>query len=429
MTPTPPLPIFDSHPPEPEVARSWLRRIHHLSNATEQVFSRLYRNLGGQPGLHSQLDEAQADLALTERRNRRLRRLLRNSQMEISRLQAILEAISEGIIMQDLDGRILYMNQAAYQILGSESKFWNSELAQLFSAVSAAPDTQAELVPLGEPHKLNIGSRMLSVQLAAVNDSQKQRIGTLIVLRDATQDELNERIKHSFVMHISHELRTPLAPMRIASEILLNTPEDQAPNQRMLEMISRNVDILDRMVNEMIDLSAMTAGALEIRHEPVQLAPLIGDLYEEFRLDAKNAKIELLLMTAHAESLTLVGDEKFLRWSISNLLRNAIQYNERGGRVDLRVKRDIRQSRPHIVLEVRDTGVGIRDEDLPKIFDLFYRGEARTKSGKRLDPRGLGQGLYVARTIAHAHGGALSVESRLHEGTKFRLILPAGVMH
>lgn len=425
MTPTPPLPLFEPRSPEPEAARNWLMRIHQLGNATEQVFSRLYRNLGGNPSLRSQLEDAQGDLALAERRNRRLRRLLRNSQMELSRLEAILQAISEGIIMQDLEGRILYMNSAAYDILGSESKFWNSELAQLFSSAATPPDTQAELVPVGKPHKLSIGSRLLSVQLAAITDSQHLRIGTLIILRDSTRDELNERMKHSFVMHISHELRTPLAPMRVASEILLNTPEDQAPNRRMLEMISRNVDILDRMVNEMIDLSAMTAGALEIRHEPVELAPLIGDLYEEFRPDAKSAKVELQLIAAHADTLTLLGDEKFLRWSISNLLRNAIQYNERGGRVDLRVKRSTKQDKPHILLEVRDTGVGIRDEDLPKIFDLFYRGEARTKAGKRLDPRGLGQGLYVARTIAHAHGGALNVESRLHQGSQFRLILPA----
>lgn len=399
------------------------QRFHQLGYAAEQVFSRLYRTLG-QPAKPSPLAQAQEQLERQEKRNRQLRRLLRNSQLEVERLHAILSAISDGIIMQDPVGRIVYMNDAAYALLGSERNFWTSELGQLFHAYRDVP-SGAELAPLSEPRKLSLGNRVLTVQLAAIADSQKTRIGTLVMLRDVTKDEISERLRNSLIAHVSHELRTPLAPLRLASEVLLSSPSDQPLNRRMLEMIGRNVDVLDRMVNEMIDLAALTSGAFQARRDLLALDELLSDLYQEFSVDAQEAQLEFQLLLVDYDRLRVLGDEKALRWAISNLLRNAIQYTEADGRVSLRCRLDERGARPLVMIEVRDTGVGISDDDLPKIFDLFYRGTARNASGKRLDPRGLGQGLFVARAIAHAHDGALSVQSELHRGSSFVLYLPA----
>jgi len=399
------------------------QRFHQLGHAAEQVFSRLYRTLG-QPAQPSALAQAQEQAERQEKRNRQLRRLLRNSQLEVERLHAILAAISEGIIMQDTEGRIVYMNDAAYTLLGNERNFWTSELGQLFNAYQDVT-TSAELAPLGEPRKLSLGKRFLTAQLAAVADSQQARIGTLIILRDVTQDEISQRLRNSLITHISHELRTPLAPLRLASEVLLGSSPEQPPNRRMLEMIGRNVDVLDRMVNEMIDLAAMTSGAFQVAREPLALDALLGELYQEFSADAQEAQLEFQLLLVEYDRLRILGDNKALRWAIGGLLRNAMQYTEAGGRVGLRCRLDERGPRPLVVVEVRDNGVGIHDDDLPRIFELFYRGTARSASGKRLDPRGLGQGLFVARAIAAAHDGALSVQSELYKGSSFTLYLPA----
>jgi signal transduction histidine kinase len=410
---------MEPNPSNPQQVGGILNRVHQLGVATEQLFSRLYKGLNNRQQAEQLALQQQA-----EKRNRQLRRMLKDSTMQVDRLQAILANISEGIILQDLDGRVLEMNQAARDLLGSERNLWHSEIVNLFTDFRDITTTDNELAPLGQPQRIQVQDRVIGTQLAAIADTKGERIGTLIILRDVTKDELSNRLRNSFVTHISHELRTPLAPMRLASEILLNSPQDKAPNRRMLELISRNVDILDRMVNEMIDISAMSSGTFEIRGDTIYLESLLYDIAEEFKDDLAEAKLEIQWIFKQVDALIVKGDEKFLRWSISNLFRNAVQYNEPNQQIIIRVGLQTNAPNPYIVLQIADTGVGISAEDLPNVFDLFFRGKPRTRAGKLIDPRGLGQGLYVARKIAEAHGGSLNVQSKLAEGSIFTMILP-----
>jgi signal transduction histidine kinase len=320
--------------------------------------------------------------------------------------------------MQDIDGNILMMNSAAREMLGDQNN-----LETIFNDHHNLPVIGRELAPLSEARQIDIGDRVLSAQMAAVADHQGERIGTITILRDVTQDALSSRLKRSFVTHISHELITPLAPMRVASEILMNAPGDQPANRRMLEMIGRNIDILDRMVSEMLDMSAMTSGSFHVRFDPLSLEDLIWDVVNGFSVDIKEARLDVTVMLRDSDALHLRGDLKHLRWSLSNLLRNAIQYTEKSGHIFVAAGMN-RQQPEQLFVEVTDTGVGISAEDLPHIFDLFFRGEARTASGKRIDPRGLGQGLFVAKTVAQAHGGSLQVASQQHNGSSFTMLLP-----
>jgi PAS domain S-box-containing protein len=404
-----------------------LQRVHQLGSATEELFSRIYDGLSKR----DQLAEAEEALQETRRRarlvavrNKKLRQMLRNRTLEAKRLHAILASISEGIIMQDTEGRIVMMNDAAKNLIGSQRNFWKSDLGTLFNERRDLQTIGKELAPLGEAERVEVANRVLSVQLAAVDDADDNRMGTLMILRDITRDALSERMKRSFVTHISHELITPLSPMRMASEVLLNSPEDKPPNQRMLEMISRNVDILDRMVQEMLDLSAMTGGDFQVQKEAMTLEHLLWEVAWSHDDDIQDADLELLVMLRDRPALNAVqGDGKHLRWALTNLVRNAVQYNLRGGQITLSGGIN-RHNDNEIFVQVADTGVGISDEDMRHIFDLFYRGEPRTPDGKRLDPRGLGQGLFVARKIATAHGGYLYAESAVGEGSIFTLTLP-----
>ncbi len=403
-------------------AGGMLQRLHLLGGATEDLFNRLYGGLNRR----KQLAETLEQLDNMDVRNRQLREALKDKSIENQRLTGILASISEGIIMQDTEGRIVMMNSAAQQMLGSHKTFWSSELGILFRESRDIQTVGDAIVPVGEAKRVNVNNRAVSAQIAAIADSDNERIGTLMILQDVTADDLANRMKNGFVTHISHELITPLAPMRVASEILLNTPEGQAPNPRMLEMIGKNVDILDRLVTEMLDMSAMTAGDFQVKREELLLEELVLEVVQDLKPDIDDNKLEIFLMFKHSQDLMLMGDSKHLRRAVSNLLRNAIQYTLPENSLWLAVGSD--REKPHeIYFEVADTGVGISEDDLPHIFDLFYRGDARTENGKKIDPRGLGQGLFVAKTIAQAHGGKLTVESTLYEGSTFKLTVPRNI--
>lgn len=409
---------MSQEPREADDVGGILKRVHLLGSATEELFSRLYGGLNRR----KQLAEAAAQLEQIEFRNRQLRRALKQKTIQTERLNAILGSISEGIIMQDTEGRIVMMNEAAKEILGNQRNFWASQLGVMFNENKDLPTLSNELAPLGEAKEFLINNRPVSAQIAAVT-AKNERIGTMMILRQSQQNDFDERIKHSFVSHISHELITPLASMRVASEVLRNTPPDKPVNRRMLEIVGNNIDMLDRMVTEMLDMSAMTSGNFSVLHEPIAVDDLVWEVVKGFEDDFFEAKLEVFVMLKHTENLRILGDKKKLQWAISNLVRNAIQYNEAGQSVWIGAGID-HDSPEELVIEVADTGVGISEEDMPYIFDLFFRGEPRNSKGKKLDPRGLGQGLFVSRTIALAHGGNINCNSVQYEGSSFTMRLP-----
>jgi len=318
---------------------------------------------------------------------------------------------------------VIEINSAAKDIIGTNRDLWNSELVKLFANFSHVTQLNAELTPLDQPRRLMVANRPVNAQVVALADAQGQRIGTLIILQpDKPHDDVH-RVKASLVEHISHELRTPLAPLRLASDMLLAASEDAPPNRRMLELISRNVDVLDRMVNEMIDIAAMSSGLLAMRSEVVLLEDLVMDLYDEYKDDIAEAGHEIQILFKDADRLIVQADPKYLRWALSNVLKNSIQYTEPQGHIYVRLG-VLNADSPHVFIDIEDTGVGISPEDQPHIFNLFFRGKPRSKTGKLIDPRGLGQGLYVARTVAEAHGGTLQFRSEVGRGSQFRFLLP-----
>ncbi len=392
-----------------------INRVNSLGTATEKLFSRLYSGLRRRS---SSPAPAANDLS---NRNRQLQRALKRRDMEIERLNGILATIDEGIIMQDLDGRIILVNNAAKRLIGTRKDIWDSELGTLFSAYRDVTHVESELAPLGEPTRIQVNNMILGAQVAAVADSKGERLGTLIVLRDVTHDALSERLKNEFVTAISHELRTPMAVIKGMSDVIMNQPADRAPNRRFLETLSRNVDILDRMIVELLDISEMSAQAFSIRRDPVNLEELIWNVVNGMTPEVRRSQLDVAVMLRDVERLLVVGDDQRLRWALGHLLQNAIRYTEAAGHIIVMASGS---DAKRVTIQVVDTGVGISKKDLPHIFERFYRGEPRTASGKLLDPRGLGQGLFVARAVTEAHGGYLTVRSEPGQGSIFTMVLP-----
>lgn len=409
--------MSDQPETDPKEIGGVLNRVNRLGTTTERLFSRLYAGLTRRSKLQTQ-EHPQIHL------NAQLQEMLKKREMEIERFNAILGKIDEGIIMQDLEGRIVLMNNGARNLLGSQKNVWDTELGTLFDAYREVVTVDTELAPLGEPTRIQANNRILAAQLAAVADSHGQRLGTMIVLRDVTRDALAERLKNQFILGISHELNTPMTVIKGMSELLAAQPEDQPANRHFLEKLTRNVDILNSMVVELLDLSEMGAGNFSIRQDEVNLENLVWSVVKGKAHEINRAKLRIGVMINGYQKLRVIGDDERLRWALGHLVQNSARYTEAGGEITVKVGFT---GENRIAIHVVDTGVGISEKDLPHVFERFYRGEPRTPSGKLLDPRGLGQGLFVARTVIDAHKGYLTVKSEQGKGSRFTLVLPAAV--
>jgi two-component system phosphate regulon sensor histidine kinase PhoR len=403
--------------------RSVLRLMGEFGTATERFFGRVYRGLDrkqtGTPSAPPAAPGTEPD-ALRQM-NRELLERAREAQAMALQLQSVFQNISEGVIVQDVEGRLQFVNDAAYRLLGSIKAFWESELGRMFEKLRDLPPRVSEIEPLGAPIRVQVNNRILGAQVASVGAPDGTPLGSLIILRDVTKEALADRLKDEFITQITHELRTPLTAIKGMSEVLLSQPGDRPPNRKFLEAIGRNAAILDRMIIELLDISEITAGSFQVRQQDISLIEMVQDIIKGEEPRTRKSNIRVNVMVASHQRARIVGDDRRLRWAVGHLIDNGINYTPLGGKLSVRVGL-IKGDR--VLVQVQDSGVGISNRDLPHIFERFYRGEARTTDGRILDPRGLGQGLYIARAVAEAHGGYLVVSSTPGEGSQFTMGLP-----
>ena len=170
----------------------------------------------------------------------------------------------------------------------------------------------------------------------------------------------------------------------------------------MVELLTHNVDVLDRMVVEMLDLAELGAGTCRLMKTSVDLEALLASTVRSMMPDVVRAQLEVKLMLRDVSRLNVYADETRLRWAIGHLIRNGVQYTEPDGCIWVAAGIDD-LNQDALAIDVVDTGVGISDTDMPRLFERFYRGAAVTSSGRRIDPRGLGQDCICTRS-ALAHG-------------------------
>jgi two-component system phosphate regulon sensor histidine kinase PhoR len=401
-----------------DVVWNLLRFVDDFGRASEGFFKRLYQGLRRKPVQRS--PEPDQESALRQA-NRELSMRLHHLQTLAARLEAIFARLEEGVIMQSPEGRVVLINDAAMRLIGSMRLFWESDLGRLFKQAHDLPDATAELEPIGKPLRVQINNRILGVRLSAVRAQDGSALGTLLLLTDATRETLADRLKDQFVTQLTHELRTPLTAIKGMSEVLLSAPSDRPPNRKFLEAIGRNVNTLDRMITELLDISEMSAGSFAVRRQPLWLDELVFDVIKGREAAIKRSGLTIGMAVVNRDHLRVLGDDRRLSWALGHLIDNAINYTLKGGSIMVRLGA-LRGDK--VLIDVVDSGVGISERDAAHIFERFYRGEARAPDGKLIDPRGLGQGLYIARAVAEAHGGYLVFTSTLGQGSKFTLGLP-----
>ena len=409
-------------------ANAGLNDVHNFGSASESMFRRLYRGLNRRRQLEEELRRQRAFAGREATRHEALQRRYgqlqgdhRRRGSELERLHAVLGSLEEGIIAQDPGGRVTMMNRAAEAMLGGKKAFWDSELGTLFERYRDVEEIPAELTPLGESDEVPLNNRFVRAQLVAVGDENRRRIGTVIILRDVTYDALAERLKDGFVRHIAEGLERPISVIRLASELLSGEPEDSAINQRLLEKLLQNIDILDQLTLELLDIARMNAGTFDVERAPLDAEAMLWSVVNGAVSVVKSRGIDLLVMTRGLSGVLVQGDDTRLQWALGHLIRNGAQYNQEGGYVALAARTELRNDKNLLLISVSDDGIGISPADLPHIFERSYR--ASPGMGQAM-PGGLGQGLYVAKAICDAHGGYLQAESREGVGSLFTMAVP-----
>jgi two-component system OmpR family sensor kinase len=219
-----------------------------------------------------------------------------------------------------------------------------------------------------------------------------------------------------FTADASHELKTPLAVLRVDVERAMHVPQGSTEQLVALEEALHETARMADLVESLLTLARADEGRFDLMREPVELEPLGRDVFETALILGEDAGLTVTM--PRIENCVVSGDRIRLRQLFLNLITNAIKYTPRGGEVELQLV----STESEAQFSVRDTGIGIAAIDLPNIFDRFYRADrVRSRQSER---GGFGLGLSISQWIAQAHGGTLTVQSRLHRGSTFMVTLP-----
>ncbi len=329
-----------------------------------------------------------------------------------ARLSAILEQLTDGVLIADADGQIQFANPAAHRLFG-KSLLGHSvaETVRHHSLVevwrrcreSGEPQTESVEIPLSR-HFL---------QLVAVPD-RDMRGGTLLLAQDLTRIRRLETIRRDFISNLSHELRTPLASLKALTDTLqdgaLSDPE-AAP--RFLSRIHTEVDALTQMAQEMLDLSKIESGQVELELQAVAPCKLLASAAERMHLQVERASLSLRL-DCPANLPNVQADALRVEQVLVNLIHNAVKFTRPGGEVALLAE----AGQGEVRFAVQDTGIGIPADELPRIFERFYRVDKSRAGG------GTGLGLSISRHLVELHGGRIWAKSVEGKGSTFYFTLP-----
>jgi len=347
----------------------------------------------------------------------RLRDRLDELTEERDRAGQILDALDDGVLLLDGAGRLLVANPAARSWFGLPDDLRPGLPAQRVLGVPQVSDLAEQAAQARAPV---VGTFTLvfpeprTLVMRAFPLADRGPTGRIVVtLTDITQRRRLEVLRRDFVANASHELKTPVAAVRALAETLLTAlPDDPEAGRRFAERIGREAERLDVLVRDLLDLSRVERGTLDV--EPVDLVGLVkevlggyGDLAEERRIRLR-AELQ--------PQVSLRGDRAQLGLLLSNLLDNALRHTPARGTVVVRL--DATESRA--LIQVADTGEGIPAGELPRVFERFYRvDKARARR-----TGGTGLGLAIVRHVAEAHGGTVRVDSELGRGSTFTVTLP-----
>lgn len=337
-------------------------------------------------------------------------------ETEQQKLYAVLSSMSDGVVITDGEGMVQLLNPAAsrlfnmveHQALGHSltEVMRHHQLIELWKKTRATGEQQSMT--------LDVGVEKLYLQVFVTPMGGAMANSTLFVLQDLTRLRKLETVRQDFISNVSHELRTPLAAVKSLSETLQEGALEDPPAARhFLSMMDKEIDAMAQIVQELLELSRIESGRAPLQKRAATLCEIIQPAVDRMRLQATRAGLTLDC-TCPEDLPAIQADVDRIQQVLMNLLHNAVKFTPPGGRIDV----DATQTESMIRIEIRDTGVGIPETDLPRIFERFYKAD-RARSGG-----GTGLGLSIARHIVEAHGGKIWAESQPGSGSSFFFTLP-----
>jgi two-component system, OmpR family, sensor histidine kinase ResE len=365
------------------------------------------------------------DLAATfNHMAKQLDELIHALSREKEQLFSVLRSMVDGVITLDKEGRVIVVNPPAEEMLKAlkyeQSKkestgkdtFIGMKLPEPFVSFSETVMTERyESVT-----DISSQGRVWSVVMAPLYDRNEVG-GAVAVLRDMTKERQLDKLRKDFIANVSHELRTPLAMLQGYSEAIVDDiAGDPQETKELAEIIYDESVRMGRLVNDLLDLGRMEAGFVELNKEMVRVQPFIDRIIRKFSVVGKERNISVVAETALSQENKFFLDLDRMEQVFTNLIDNALRHTKSGGKVTLHAA----LSKGGLYIEVRDTGSGIPEEDLPFVFERFYKADkARTRTSS-----GTGIGLAIVKQIVLAHGGQITVHSKSGEGTTFIIVLP-----
>jgi len=330
-------------------------------------------------------------------------------------LELILEAMGQGVMVLDHSGRITLTNSAVLKVLGTDRDLVGKTPLEVLRRPELENAVKAILA--GEPAQtleINAGNnRVLQANVAPVTNAAGVVNSAVVVFHDFTEIRRGERMRRDFVANVSHEFKTPLTSIRGYTETLLAGAKDDpkiAPD--FLRIIERNAQHLSALVSDLLVLARLEAEVPATR-EQFDLAIVVREQISS----RKNALVERSIeLSVDCPAIQIQTDRARLATALSNLIDNAIHYNKPGGQI--RISAETQNGTLNVAIE--DTGNGIPSEELPRIFERFYRvDKSRTR-----ESGGTGLGLAIAKHAIESQGGTITVTSRLGAGSTFTIHLP-----
>jgi PAS domain S-box-containing protein len=348
-------------------------------------------------------------------------------------LSAACDAMSQGLVLVDDKNRVTYANGAAAvflrarreDLVGSDvSKFLQVEpvLASVKDIVAGAGRRRTvHDIERGSDHGGGggggEGAGVLRFNVRPVR--REDAAAAMLTIEDITQQKVAEEARHAFVAQATHELRTPLTNIRLYVETAIEDGEkDPKTRSKCLNVINGETRRLERIVGEMLSVAEIEAGQFKMQHDDVTIQTVFEALETDYAAQAEEKEIDLTF-NLPPKLPQVKGDRDKILMALHNLVGNALKYTPTGGRVTVNVN----ASGKNLVVEVQDSGIGISPEDAERIFERFYRAK---------DPRvnkitGTGLGLTIAREVVRLHGGDITVDSQINQGSTFTMTLPVCV--
>lgn len=351
-----------------------------------------------------------------------LKGTLEEIDTERNKLRTLFLYLTDGVAAFDQNGRLLHINHAAQELLGSGYEEGVSSFDEMFG-FARLPVPFGELLRLPSHQNLVqdavVGERIIKMHFAAFHmDTSADNLsaGVIAVIHDVTEQQQLENSRREFIANVSHELRTPLTNVKSYTETVLENEDlPKESVQKFLGVVLSETDRMIRIVKDLLVLSRLENRKMEWKLAPFSVPELLERVYEAMRIEAERKGHRMTLAT-EGEVGEIMGDRERIEQVIVNVVSNAIKYTRENGRIEILA----RSQENWVSVRVTDNGVGIPKEDIPRIFERFYRvDKARSR-----EMGGTGLGLAIAKEIVEAHGGRIEIESELEKGTAVTVLLP-----